>query len=172
MPEKKTYTRATKRAASEEENFTHLQPQATDLERAVLGAVMVDGDAYPMVSEILKPESFYEKRNQLVYNAVQSLAMEEKPIDVLTVTNRLKETGDLGVLCGKVVRKCHKFVAYRVSRRDNRSKIPGAPTDIVYQQDSDGGFRRDSRCRPADADGRSFSVRAFAEPYEERLHAD
>ena len=100
MPEKKTYTRATKRAASEEENFTHLQPQATDLERAVLGAVMVDGDAYPMVSEILKPESFYEKRNQLVYNAVQSLAMEEKPIDVLTVTNRLKETGDLGEVGG------------------------------------------------------------------------
>ncbi len=95
MPEKRNYTRAVRRAATEEENFTHLQPQAPDLERAVLGAVMVDGDAYPAISEILKPESFYEKRNQRVFNAVQSLAMEEKPVDVLTVTNRLKETGEL-----------------------------------------------------------------------------
>ena len=39
-------------------NFAHVQPQAVDLERVVLGALMVDSDAFSMVSEILKPETF------------------------------------------------------------------------------------------------------------------
>lgn len=38
-----------------------LQPQARELEEAVLGALMLEKDAYSIVSEILKPESFYEK---------------------------------------------------------------------------------------------------------------
>ena len=101
MPEKRISGRPTRRTATEEENFTHLQPQATDLERAVLGALMVDGEAYSQVSEILKPESFYEKRNQKVFAAVQSLAMEEKPIDMLTVANRLTETGELDAVGGR-----------------------------------------------------------------------
>lgn len=39
-----------------------LQPQARELEEAVLGALMLEKDAYSIVSEILKPECFYEKR--------------------------------------------------------------------------------------------------------------
>ncbi|MFA6819617.1 MAG: replicative DNA helicase [Bacteroidaceae bacterium] len=95
IPEKKKSYKTIKPLASQEENFTHVQPQALDFEKVVLGAVMVDSDAYPMISEMLIPESFYEHRNQLVFHAVQTLAIESKPIDVLTVTNKLKELGDL-----------------------------------------------------------------------------
>ena len=45
MADSKKNSRFQRRAVSEEENFTHLQPQAPELERAVLGALMIDGDA-------------------------------------------------------------------------------------------------------------------------------
>ena len=72
MADSKKNSRFQRRAVSEEENFTHLQPQAPELERAVLGALMIDGDAYSMISETLKVERFYERRNQLVVEAVQA----------------------------------------------------------------------------------------------------
>ena len=48
-------------------NFAHLQPQAVDVERVVLGALMIDSDAFSMVSEVLKPATFYEPRHQKIY---------------------------------------------------------------------------------------------------------
>ncbi len=75
--------------------FGHLQPQALEMEKAVLGALMIDKDAYAIVCEILRPESFYEPRNQMVYAAIRDLSMEEKPVDMLTVTNQLAKSGNL-----------------------------------------------------------------------------
>lgn len=93
--QKRKYTRKRTAEALAEDDFGRLQPQAVDLEQAVLGALMIERDAYSMISEILKPDSFYEKRNQLVYNAIQGLAYEQKPIDILTVREKLKTNGDL-----------------------------------------------------------------------------
>lgn len=76
-------------------DLEHLQPQATDIEKAVLGALMVEGDAYSQVSEILRPESFYEHRHQLIYKTISTLAMQQQPVDILTVTEQLKKTDDL-----------------------------------------------------------------------------
>ena len=75
--------------------YGHLQPQATEMEKAVLGALMIDKDAYAIVCEILRPESFYEPRNQMVYAAIRDLSMEEKPVDMLTVTDQLAKSGNL-----------------------------------------------------------------------------
>ena len=75
--------------------FGHIMPQATDMEKAVLGALMIDKDAYLEVGELLKPESFYEPRNQMVYAAIQRLSVDENPVDVLTVTNQLEKMGNL-----------------------------------------------------------------------------
>ena len=75
--------------------FGHLQPQALEIEKAVLGALMIDKDAYAVVCEILRPESFYEPRNQMVYAAIRDLSMEEKPVDILTVTDQLAKSGNL-----------------------------------------------------------------------------
>lgn len=72
-----------------------LPPQAKELEEAVLGALMLEVDAYSVVSDILKPESFYDPTHQLVYGAIQGLAMQQKPIDVLTVVEELKRRGEL-----------------------------------------------------------------------------
>ena len=73
-----------------------LQPQAPELEEAVLGALMLEKDAYSIVSEILKPECFYEKAHELIYAAIVDLAVQQLPIDMMTVTEQLRKRGDLG----------------------------------------------------------------------------
>ena len=82
--------------------YGHLQPQALDVEKTVLGALMIDKDAYSVVCEILFPESFYEPRNQKVYAAIRDLAMAEKPVDIVTVTDQLAKSGTLEDVGGPV----------------------------------------------------------------------
>ena len=112
QPTKQKYTMATsrqtrtataaKRPVRQTDDYGHLQPQAPELEEAVLGALMIEKDAYSLVSEILKPESFYEYRNQLLYKAIQTLAIQQKPIDILTVAEQLRSTGELEEVGGPV----------------------------------------------------------------------
>lgn len=75
--------------------YGHLQPQAPDIERIVLGALMIDKDAFTIVGEILHPETFYEPRHQKIYRAIQKLNIDEKPVDILTVIEELKKEGAL-----------------------------------------------------------------------------
>ena len=75
--------------------YGHLQPQALEVEKAVLGALMIDKDAYAVVCETLRPESFYEPRNQMVYQAIMELSIAERPVDILTVTEQLAKDGHL-----------------------------------------------------------------------------
>ena len=75
--------------------YAHVQPQAREIEQAVLGALMIDKDAYAVVCEMLYPESFYEPRNQKVFTAIRDLSMKELPVDVWTVTEQLAKQGDL-----------------------------------------------------------------------------
>ena len=96
MPDNTTSGRQrTSRQQPIDNNYAHLQPQALEVERAVLGALLIDKDAYAVVCEMLFPESFYEPRNQLIYSAIRDLSLEEKPIDVLTVAEQLAKSGKL-----------------------------------------------------------------------------
>jgi replicative DNA helicase len=72
-----------------------IPPQAIELEEAVLGALMLEKDAFEQVFDILKPESFYKETNIKVFQAIQSLANKKEPIDILTVTKELKKLGSL-----------------------------------------------------------------------------
>ncbi|MDE5784293.1 MAG: replicative DNA helicase [Prevotella sp.] len=96
MPEQNnTSRRRQARQQPVDTTYGHLQPQALDIERAVLGAMLIDKDAYPVVCEILRPESFYEPRNQIIYSAIRQLSMDESPVDVLTVAEQLARNGQL-----------------------------------------------------------------------------
>ena len=77
-----------------------LQPQAKELEEAVLGALMLEKDAYSIVSEILKPECFYEKAHEKIFAAIVDLAISQRPVDMLTVTEQLKKRGELDEVGG------------------------------------------------------------------------
>ena len=61
---------------------------------------MIDKDAYLEVCNLLVPDSFYEPRNQMVYEAIQLLSKEESPVDVLTVTDMLGKMGKLDEVGG------------------------------------------------------------------------
>lgn len=87
-----------------------LQPQAPELEEAVLGAMMLEKEALSTVIDILKPEAFYKPAHQSVYRAIVDLFNESEPVDILTVTNRLKKNGELEIAGG----------AYSVSQLTNR----------------------------------------------------
>ena len=105
MPDQKTNSgsgRRQQRTQVVDDVYGHLQPQALDVERAVLGALMKDKDAYAIVCELLYPESFYEKRNQKVYSAIRDLSMAEKPVDILTVSDQLAKNGELEEVGGPV----------------------------------------------------------------------
>ncbi len=96
MPERKvSKTSRRGQQAPIDTSFGHLQPQAIDIEKVVLGALMIDKDAFTVVSEIIKPETFYEARHQKIYEAVQSLNLQEKPVDIMTVTEELRHKGTL-----------------------------------------------------------------------------
>lgn len=56
-----------------------------------------------MVCDLLKPESFYDPVNSMVYAAIQQLGAAQKPIDMLTVTEQLRLDGNLEKIGGPVV---------------------------------------------------------------------
>ena len=94
--------RQPRKPAPVDNTYGHLQPQALDVEKVVLGALMIDKDAYAVVCEMLYPESFYEPRNQMIYSAIRDLSMAERPVDVLTVTDQLAKNGKLEEVGGPV----------------------------------------------------------------------
>jgi replicative DNA helicase len=72
-----------------------LPPQATELEGAVLGALMLEKDALTSVIDILKPDSFYKDAHKEIFNAIKALFSESEPIDMMTVVSKLRSSGRL-----------------------------------------------------------------------------
>ena len=79
-----------------------IPPRDKDLEEAVLGALMLEKDAYTIVCDILKPECFYEPAHRKIYESIQHLGAAQKPIDMLTVTEQLRLDGYLDEVGGPV----------------------------------------------------------------------
>ncbi|MBR4264400.1 MAG: replicative DNA helicase [Paludibacteraceae bacterium] len=79
-----------------------LPPQAQELEDSVLGAIMIEKDAYGSVADLLRPEVFYKDQNRLVYEAIRALASKDLPIDILSVAEKLKNQGTLDQAGGAV----------------------------------------------------------------------
>jgi len=82
--------------------FEHgkIPPQAIDLEEAVLGAMMLENDRLAEVIEVLKPEVFYKEAHQLIFSAIQRLFAQNEPVDILTVTEALRRSGELDIAGG------------------------------------------------------------------------
>ncbi|MCI6279247.1 MAG: replicative DNA helicase [Bacteroidales bacterium] len=72
-----------------------IPPNNLDIERLVLGALVLEKDAFSQVGEILSPDCFYDPRHRTIYHAIQLLAIEEKPIDIQTVIEKLRLMGEL-----------------------------------------------------------------------------
>jgi len=80
--------------------YGKVQPQAPALEKAVLGALMLDKDAVAVVIDILKANSFYVEAHQQIYKAICTLFEKSLPIDLLTVAEELKKMGMIELIGG------------------------------------------------------------------------
>lgn len=68
-----------------------IPPHNEEAETSVLGAILIDKDAISIVSEIISGRDFYNDTNAIIYSAMLSLYEDKKPIDILTLTSRLKK---------------------------------------------------------------------------------
>lgn len=75
-------------------------PQATETEMAVLGALMLESNAIDEVAGILTEDSFYKEEHQKIFSALRSLFDKHKPIDLLTVTQELRDHRQLDSIGG------------------------------------------------------------------------
>lgn len=78
-----------------------LPPSSLEAEQSVLGSILIDNDAILSVSEFLRPEHFYDLNNAKVYEAMLSLYENRTPIDMVTVSERLRELKALKKVGGK-----------------------------------------------------------------------
>jgi replicative DNA helicase len=82
---------------------TQIPPQNLEAEESVLGAMMVSEKAVEMViiDERLADEDFYRERHRIVYKTIKSLNSRGEPVDALTVTELLTQTGELAEAGGR-----------------------------------------------------------------------
>ena len=77
-----------------------IPPQAIDFEEAILGAIMLESDSLSKISDLIKPESFYKPAHGLIFKELLKLSSTNKPIDLLSVTESLKKSGNLEAVGG------------------------------------------------------------------------
>ena len=100
--EDKNIRKRTRKPGLNEVVFEHgkIPPQALDLEEAVLGAMMLESNRLAEVIEVLKPDAFYKENHQIIFSAIMRLFAQNEPVDILTVTEELRKSGELEVAGG------------------------------------------------------------------------
>ena len=76
---------------AEESLLKRVMPHSIEAEQSVIGAMIMDRDAVTVASEMLRVEDFYQKQYGILFEAMTELYSENKPIDLITLQNRLKE---------------------------------------------------------------------------------
>jgi replicative DNA helicase len=79
-----------------------MPPQALEVEKAVLGAMLIDGRAVGRAIELLDEEAFYHRAHGRIYAAMISLYERNDAVDQLTVSEELKRRGQLDEVGGVV----------------------------------------------------------------------
>jgi len=77
-------------------------PQAIDIEEAVLGALMLEPNAISDIIDVINPDCFYKESNKKIFTAIASLASKHAPVDIFTISDELKNMGDLEAVGGTV----------------------------------------------------------------------
>jgi len=87
--------------ASEKENYdfeklksvSKQPPAVVEVERQVIGAMLLDNDAIPKIFEILKTDSFFDPKHRTLFNSIQSLYEANEPVDTVTLYEELNKEG-------------------------------------------------------------------------------
>ena len=78
-----------------------IPPHSDEAEKSVLGAVLIDQDAFFAVSEILKPDDFYPESHKEIFRSMMDLYQRSEPIDAVTVSESLKRRNNLEAVGGR-----------------------------------------------------------------------
>lgn len=79
----------------QQEKIGKMPPQSIDAEEAVLGALLVNPPSITRVVESLSPESFYKNAHKVLYSAILDLFNKSEPIDIVTVSEYLRDQDKL-----------------------------------------------------------------------------
>src|SRR5208283_5659971 len=82
-------------ATGEVSSAGRIPPHAVDVERSVLGAMLIDKEAVPKVLEVLDPNAFYAPTHQKLFDVMMKLFEKGDPIDAVTVVEELRRRGQL-----------------------------------------------------------------------------
>lgn len=77
-------------------------PHSTDAEQSVLGGLMLDNRAFDQVIDRLREPDFYRHEHRLIFRAIFRLIEQNKPADVLTISDVLRESNELEQIGGDV----------------------------------------------------------------------
>lgn len=72
-----------------------IPPQNVEAERCVIGGVLIDSDAINKILEFLSADDFYREAHKIIFDAIISLYRKSEPADLVTVTNELRNLGNL-----------------------------------------------------------------------------
>ena len=90
----------TEEAVHSNKDGGRVPPQDVQAEKSLLGAIMIQDGVMPEILTILKPRDFYEKRHEIIFEAMMGLYDQHKPIDLLTLTTELKSKKKLKEIGG------------------------------------------------------------------------
>lgn len=78
-----------------------IPPQNIEAEQSVLGSLLIDKEAIVRIADSLRPEDFYKDTHGMIYQAMLEVYEHREPIDLLSLTNRLQERGQLDIIGGR-----------------------------------------------------------------------
>lgn len=107
------------------QDINKLPPQATEIEAAIIGALILSSNRFEEVAAIIKPEMFYVDTNHLIYSAIVEMIKQGRAVDLLTVSNQLRDKlkpGEIIELTRNVVSDVHivhhsKIIAQKYLQR-------------------------------------------------------
>jgi len=123
-PPAKRYT-ATPRPSSTD--MVKLPPHSIEAEQSVLGGLMLDNRAWDVIADRIRENDFYRHDHRLIYSVIATLSKQNKPIDVLTVTEVLKELRELENAGGE-------FYLYELANNTPSVANIAAYADIVRER--------------------------------------
>ncbi|MFW5824348.1 MAG: replicative DNA helicase [Marinobacter sp.] len=82
-------------SADLETSRVKIPPHSVEAEQAVLGGLMLDNRRFDEVAEVITSSDFYRQDHRLIYAAVERLASESEPLDVVTLAEHLERAGDI-----------------------------------------------------------------------------
>ncbi|MBI1952264.1 replicative DNA helicase [Candidatus Saccharibacteria bacterium] len=83
-----------------DQNTTKTPPQNLDAEASLLGSLIIDSDSFVKIADQITAEDFYNEQHRLIFAAMRSLHDKRSPIDILTLSEQLKNSGELDRIGG------------------------------------------------------------------------